>query len=239
MTDAIANVENNGLRARMIRPQQPNRAGVLVLSAWPGIDERVDQACHWLAAEGFTALAWDPFSAYPSDLSMEERRRVTRGVIQDAAARLEQMHWIGYMQRELGVENVGGIGFCMGGRMGLLLGVTDQRLKCFSAYYPTIRMPIPTGALNVVDVAPEIHCPVQVHYPGRDESTTYETFVALRSGLESRPGHLATVAQYYPTAQHGFLDDSHQEDPGNVAAKAVAWPLTLAFFRGCLLKRDG
>jgi carboxymethylenebutenolidase len=231
---SISDVENNGLRARVVRPEQPSNAGVLVLSAWPGLDQHTDQCCEWLAAEGFTALAWDPFSAYAPDVPMPERRRLTRGVIQDGEARLEQMHWIGYMHQELGVRNVGGIGFCMGGRMGLLLGVADPRLRCFSAWYPTVRMPVPQGVLNVVAAAPEIRCSAQVHYPGRDESTTYETFAALRSALETRPGDAATLAHYYPAAAHGFLSDEHQNDPANAAAKAMAWPLTIAFLRACL-----
>ncbi|MFI5266426.1 MAG: dienelactone hydrolase family protein, partial [Chloroflexota bacterium] len=230
----ISDVESNGLRARLVRPEQPSNSGVLVLSAWPGLDERVDQCCKWLAAEGFTALAWDPFSVYAPALPMDERRRLTRGVIQDVEARLEQMHWIGYMHQELGVQNVGGIGFCMGGRMGLLLGVADRRLRCFSAWYPTIRMPVPQGVLNVVEAAPDIHCPAQIHYPGRDEATKYDTFVALRSALETRPGDVATLAHYYPTAVHGFLADEYQNEPANAAAKAIAWPLTIAFFRACL-----
>jgi carboxymethylenebutenolidase len=231
---SVTNIESNGLRARLVRPDTPGPAGVLVLSAWPGLDERTDEVSQWLAAEGLTALAWDPFSAYAPDLDMAERRRLTRGVIRDEDARLEQMHWLGYMQAELGVRNIGGIGFCMGGRMGLLLGVTDQRLRAFSAWYPTIRMPPPQGVINVVQAAPEIHCAVQVHYPGHDEATKYDTFVTLRSALEGRPGDVATLAHYYPTAEHGFLAEEFQAKPANAAAKALAWPLTVGFLRACL-----
>ncbi|HLQ35295.1 MAG TPA: dienelactone hydrolase family protein [Chloroflexota bacterium] len=227
-------VESNGLRARVVGADKARRPGVLVLPAWPGIDERVEQCCGWLADEGFMALAWDPFSAYEPDLPLEERRRLTRSVLQDTDARLEQMHWIGYIRQELGIDHVGGIGFCMGGRQGLLLGALDQRLACFSAFYPTVRMPVPQGALNAVDAAPEVHCPVQVHYPGLDEATKYETFVALRSALETRPGSLATLAHYYPDAEHGFLAGEYHERAGNAAATALAWPLTIAFLRSCL-----
>lgn len=236
MAAHISAIESNGLRARLLRPETPANAAVLVLSAWPGLDERTDQCCEWLATEGFTALAWDPFSAYPTDLPMAERRRLTRGVILDEDARREHMHWIGWLREELGVSRVGGIGFCMGGRMGLLLGAADRRLECFSAWYPTIRMPVPNYALDVVKAAPNILCPTQVHYPGKDEATVYETFAALRSALETRPGDVATLAHYYPTAVHGFLADEYQTDPANAGAKAIAWPLTVAFFRACLLR---
>jgi len=236
MADHFDDVQSGALRARLLRPDRPSGAAVLVLPAWPGLDERTDQVSRWLAAEGFTVLGWDPFSAHPLDLPLAERRQLTRGGILDEDARREQAHWLGWIREELGISRIGGIGFCMGGRMGLLLGAADRRLGCFSAWYPTIRMPAPAWALSVVDAAPDIACPVQVHYPGKDEATVYSTFAAVRSALDGRAGDVATLAHYYPTAVHGFLADECQSDPANAAAKALAWPLTVAFFKACLVQ---
>jgi carboxymethylenebutenolidase len=237
MAHQVADVDSEQLRARVIKPEGRCRAGVLVLSHWQGIDERTDECGHMLADEGFATLAWDPFSAYDRDLPLPERRRLTQGVIQDADARREQTHWVGYMQQELGVEQVGGIGFCMGGRMGLLLGVTDQRLRCFSAFYPTVRMPVPQGVINVIEAAPEIHCAVQVHYPGKDEATSVDTFRALRAGLESRPGKVPTLCHYYPEAVHGFMNPEHQSNSANSEATALGWATAVAFLKACLLSQ--
>jgi carboxymethylenebutenolidase len=231
----IEDVTSNGLRARIARPERPGKAGILFLPHWPGIDDGSVAECKWLASEGFTVLAWDPFSAYSPDIDAAERRRLTRGPITDENARKEQSHWLGYMREELGLEHIGGIGFCMGGRMGLALGVVDPRLECYSAFYATLRMPVPEYALPVVDMAADIKCPVQVHYPGLDESTSYETFVALRSALEKRAGNPPTLAHYYPKAVHGFLGHDRQAEPDNAAATKLAKALTVAFFRGCLL----
>ncbi len=220
-------LENSGLRAKLARPSQPSRAGVLVLPHWPGVDEFTEEICERLADEGFAALAWDPFSAYDPGISPEERRRLTRGVITDEDARREQMHWVGYMRQELGLTHVAGIGFCMGGRQALLLGVTDRRPSCVAAFYPTIRLPVPEGALDSIAAAPEILCPVQIHYPGKDEVTTNETFAALRSGLEQRPG-LPTFAHHYPEADHGFMNHE-RTGSGNESARVLSWPLAIAF----------
>jgi carboxymethylenebutenolidase len=165
---------------------------------------------------------------------MEERRRLTRGPIADVSARVEQMHWIGYMREELRLERVGGIGYCMGGRMGLCLGVSDSRLECFAAFYPTVRMPAPDYALPVVSLAAEIRCHVHIHYPGLDQATSYETFSALRAELESRPSNMETVTHYYPEAEHGFMSDELQHKRGNAQARTLAEPQTIAFFRSCL-----
>lgn len=230
----VSHVVSNGLRAQVVCPEEPAKAGVMVLSAWHGIDERIEQTCQWLAAAGFTALAWDPFSAYPTDVSLEERRRLTRGPITDAAAVGEQSHWVGYMREELGLAHVGGMGYCMGGRMGLALGLTESRLECFSAFYPTVRVPVPEYALPVVPVAADIRCHVQVHHAGKDQSMTYDTFSKLRAALETRPGNMETSTHLYPDAEHGFMSDEHQHNPANACAKALAEPQTLAFFRACL-----
>ena len=234
MAHQVKDVESQGLRGRVIKPEGPCRGGVLLLPHWQGLDPRIDEHGQQLADEGFATLAWDPFSAYEPNLPAPERRRLTLGVIQDADARKEQMHWVGYMQQELGVENVGALGWCMGGRMGLLLGVTDHRLTCSCAFYPTIRMPLPPGVINVIDAAPEIRCPVQVHYPGKDEATSFDTFRALRAGLETRPG-IPTLGEYYPDAVHGFMNEEHRGNPANVAATAIGWATAVAFLKGCLL----
>ncbi len=234
MSPTVETITSGSLRAHVARPAKPSKAGVLVLSHWGGLDADTDYHCRRLASEGFTAVAWDPFSAYEPDLAMAERRRLTRGVIRDVDARQEQMHWIGYMREELGLAHVGGLGFCMGGRMGLLLGVTDPRLECFSAFYPTLRMPVPEGALNTIEAAPDIKCAVQIHYPGLDESTRHETVAAVRQGLESRPSGPPAISHHYPDARHGFLGEERQGHPGDAAAAAIAWPMTLAFFRAQL-----
>ncbi|HEX6511215.1 MAG TPA: dienelactone hydrolase family protein [Chloroflexota bacterium] len=233
MAHAVSDIERNGLRARLVHPEQPNRAGVLVLSAWPGIDERIEEVSERLAGAGFTALAWDPFSAYDPAISMPQRRELTRGAILDTTARQEQVFWLDYMQSELGLERLGVIGFCMGGRMGLTLAAIDRRLQACVAFYPTIRLPVPEYALKAVDEARNIECAVQVHYPGRDEATNRDTFLQLRHSLESRSGLAETFAHYYPHADHGFLSPEHQS-PANAAARQAAWPLTMAFFHSQL-----
>src|SRR5438270_11909954 len=102
MAYPVNEVESEGLRARIIKPEGPCRAGLLILSHWQGPDERTDECGQLLADESFATVSWDPFSAYPRDLPLPERRRLTLGVIQDADARREQMHWISYMQQEFG-----------------------------------------------------------------------------------------------------------------------------------------
>jgi carboxymethylenebutenolidase len=231
----IEELEVNGLRAKLVRPRDTSRAGILVLPHWPGADESTMDVAQKLAEEGFTALAWDPFSAYPRDVSAEERRRLTREVITDATARAEQSFWTGWLRGELGLDSIGAIGFCMGGRQTFVTAASERRWKAICAFYPTMRMPVPANALSAIEAGPEVQCPAMVHYPGLDEATTYETFSAVRSALESRGRKAITLAHYYPDAEHGFLGEERQSHAGNAEASAIAWPLTVAFFRTCLL----
>lgn len=222
----------DGLRARIVRPADANGAGIVQIPAWQGLNDGTDTYARALADEGFTVLSWDPFSAYPSDLPAEDRRRLTMGEILDVDARLEHVHCVDYLTKELAGSSVGTIGYCMGGRMGMLIGAIDGRVKACSAYYPTLRDHVPDWALDVNTEAAEMETAVQIHYPQLDSVTPYSRILDLRLALEARPGTPTTVTAVYAGAHHGFMRPG--EEPDKRAAR-IAWPATVAFFRSVLL----
>lgn len=228
----MSDISVNGLRAHLVRVQGGS-AGVLLLPTVAGIDPQARQFCQRIADAGLTALAWDPFSAFDAGLSPDERRSIAFEKLEDSAALGEQSQWVTYMQQELRLDNIGVIGFCLGGRQAFSLCARDTRLKAGVAYHPSIRVPVGPNELDAVALARDVRCPVQVLYPGRDHITSHDTFAALREALESRPA--PTITHVYPQAVHGFLDGTRQDDPGNSSATALAWPQTAAFLRACLL----
>lgn len=144
------------------------------------------------------------------------------------------------MHSDLGLENVGTIGFCLGGRMVFTLAAAEHRIKACVAYHPSIEMPHPDRHLDAIAAARDVECPVQVLYPGRDHITHRETFEALRGSLESRTQ--PTIIHVYPEADHGFTEGfnivskiDRSANPANVTAKNLGWAQTTAFFRACLL----
>jgi carboxymethylenebutenolidase len=222
----------DGLRARVVQPSDANRAGVLQIPAWQGLNDGTDGCARLMADAGFTVLSWDPFSAYPTDLPSEDRRRITMGDILDVDARVEHVHCVDYLTKELGCTGIGAIGFCMGGRMCMLVGSVDSRVKACSAYYPTLRDYVPDWALDVNAEAANMETAVQIHYPQLDYVTPYPTILETRLALEARPGIPTTITSVYAGAHHGFIRPREEADK---RAAQIAWPATIAFFRSLLL----
>ncbi len=218
----------DGLRAYLAQPEHSGSGGVLVLPTIAGNNQQLKEYCHWIAAEGFTALAWDPFSAYPADTAPDEFRRIALNDLKDEPAYAEQSRWLDYMQRELHVDNIAVMGFCLGGRMVFPISAREERIKLCIAYHPSISSPQGDAVLK----APGVSCPALVHYPGKDHITSHETLAALRTALETRTA--PTMVNVYPEAVHGFMDGARQGDPANAAATALSWPITIASLRTCL-----
>jgi carboxymethylenebutenolidase len=224
----IKDMTRDGLHARVAVPDGKSRFGVLLIPSAAGLNPFVDKVLAQLADEGFTALAWNPFTAYP-DLPPKERSRISETVLQDTDALREQGRWVDCLAGEMGAESIASIGFCMGGRMSLLLAAGDARIRAAVAYYPTMRDPRPANAVDPVGPAARIACPVQVHYPGLDHLTSRASFHRLRDALEARPAPAPSFMQVYPKAHHGFQSKTAEEDKDDAAAGAIAWPATLAF----------
>jgi len=217
MSHNTRDLDMKGLRAYLVEPERKSTGGMLVLPTIQGVDPLLKDICGRIADAGLTALAWDPFSAYPLDTPQEDKPKIAQSKLEDEPTRREQMHWVGYMEQELGLENVGTIGFCMGGRMCCTLCAADTRVKACVTYYASIRVPTPPPQeLDAVALATEVRCPVQCMYPTRDHVTSNETFYALRQSLESR--NAPSFVQFFPNADHGFLNPQHHDDPLNVEA---------------------
>ncbi len=231
----VTDITRGGGHARFLQPSENRGAGVILLPSVVGLNKATDDILIKLADAGLTALAWDPFTAYGPDLTREEKGRLSASVFDDAVLQREHSGWVDYMQRDLGVAKVGVIGFCMGGRMSLVLAAADARLSASVAFYPSIRDPKPAKAGDVIALAANIACPVQIHYPGQDYVTSNASFAQLRAALESRPGVAPTTVFYYPQARHGFFGKTREESPADATAGAIAWPATVAFLRAALL----
>jgi carboxymethylenebutenolidase len=229
----IKDVSFGTLHAHLLHPGPKARAGVLVLSSRDGLGGPLDRVLTGLADEGFVALAWDPYTAYGT-VTAEDKARISQKEMRDDVVEIEHVRCLDYMQDDLHLGRIGVIGFCMGGRMAMILAADDARVRAVSAYYPTLRMPMPANVKDLISLAPKIACPVEVHYPERDILTTKETFWRLRTALESRSVHATTSSFFHPDATHSFFPQLHEPGSADSIASSIAWPATLAFFRAAL-----
>ena len=222
-----SDVQLDDLHAVAYVPEGGSKGGVLLLPTNAGTDRHNRTSSRLLAEAGLTTLLWDP---YPGrGVPPDDERSKWSGATDDDWAFQGQVRFLTYMTEQLAVQRLGALGFCMGGRMSLLLAARDHRLAALVSYYPTIRRPIPgTQKYDAVDMAPEIRCPVTVVCPGRDHITTAEVYADLRKALRGR--EQSTAAQMYPDAGHGFIQAGKPE-----AAIKMSWPQSVAFLTANLL----
>jgi carboxymethylenebutenolidase len=206
----------------------PNGVGVLVLPGVSGIDAVIDRVLTDLAGAGFCAVAWDPFQSYDPAMDLKEKARIAYTVQLDADVLEQHSAWARHIDQALGLRRIAVLGFCMGGRMALLLAAQDSRIGAAVAFYPTLRDPKPAVVIDPVPLMAQVRCPVQLHYPGKDAATSRANFNALRTALEARSSGLTSVF-FHPAASHAFLSRAGESDHPDGAASALSWPAALSF----------
>ncbi|OLT44090.1 dienelactone hydrolase [Saccharomonospora sp. CUA-673] len=212
-------------------PRESTGAGMLILPMITGIGERVREFAAELAGHGVTALSWDPFDGVSmDDTPLESMFELMHG-LDDEHCLGEMRELLDHMFGELGLQKVGVVGYCLGGRFALLLGAREARLANVVAYHPTV-FPEP-AANHTVDAFTEsarIAAPTMMLYPGQDTAVPREVFDRLQEALQSRTDErAATIVHLYPQAHHGFSDTRSHGAEVNEHAYAVSQPQVLAF----------
>ncbi len=205
------------------------RAAVVLLPTIYGVNHFATDFANAIAEQGITSLIWDPYPGQPPPAGFEAALKGGEQ-LRDAPSLAAMSVCIDYLQDELRFRSVGTVGFCLGGRYGLLLAARDKRVGACVAVYPSIHASNrPTQDEDAVARSAEIGCPVHVVYPARDNVTPNEVFYRLQGALQQRKA--PTVVQLFPEADHGFL---HNPGPLNEAAARQTTPLAAAFLLSCL-----
>jgi carboxymethylenebutenolidase len=220
MSIKTQDITRDGLYGYLAQPETAGKGSVLIVPTIFGVNPFVRGFADTLARAGLTAAVCDLYSGLPLPTNYEEALARARK-LNDAMADDIEGCWLDYLQR----------GFCLGGRFVLIRAAQDQRIKACVAAYPSIDNPmLPHQSQDALKLAAGIACPVHVCQPGIDHVASPETYRTLRDALLGRSA--ATVIQYYPEAEHGFM---HRKEPAaNPAATAIAAPQVVAFLAACL-----
>lgn len=205
-------------RGYLARPAGAPRAGLIVIHEWWGLNENIREMSRRLAAAGYLALAVD---LYQGEVAAEpgEARALMQALMQDEQrAALHLGAAFSWLESEGGVEQVGSIGWCLGGAMSLQTALMlPEQLDAAVIYYGRL-------VTDPARLAP-LRMPILGIFGGQDRGIPVASVREFETVLEALGKTHEIVI--YDDADHAFANPSgtrYQPD-----AAADAWDRTLAF----------
>lgn len=202
--------------AYLAKPSQDPRFAVVVLQELFGINANIRAIADAYAARGIVAIAPDLFwrvqpgvELDPTDPKSIETALAIMGQLDypkliadaaSAAAHVRNLH---------GVQSVGAVGYCFGGRIAYLLSMEEGAIDAAVAYYGT-------GIHDELDKADRVRCPVLMHVAGEDALCPSEAQSAMHARFDD--SEYVRIVDY-PGAGHAFArPGSHGYSPKDAEA---------------------
>lgn len=225
----IPTLDGDGqIPAYVLEPAGTPRAAIIVQQEIFGVDPGVRKKCQDWADRGYLAVAPDTFwrqqPGVELDADVPEQFQEAIGYmmkhdfdlgIRDIEA---VIHWI---RRERGLEKVGLVGFCMGGRVAYMAAARTD-IDASVGYY---------GVMidQMLNEAHAIANPLMLHIPTADHFVGPEAQAAIHAALDSHP---KVVLHDYVGLDHGFAAEmgSRRDEAG----AQLADERTRAFFKAHL-----
>lgn len=214
----LTSADGTRFSAHLARPENPGGAGVVVFPDVRGLHDFYRAFARALAQAGFTALAVDYYGRDlpdgPRDGEMEEMmplaaRLRPEQVAADAGAATDHL-------RELGVDTVLTVGFCLGGSHSWLQSALGDRVAGCVGFYGS-----PDDCRPYLD---RMRSPLLLLGAGEDVVTSRDDF--HRFGKELSESGVEHESVLYGGAPHAFFD--HSSDRHEQAC-ADAWRRLLDF----------
>jgi carboxymethylenebutenolidase len=204
-------------------PRSGAGPGILVLHAWWGLNDTIEDVCERLASEGFVAYAPDLYHgrlaltiAEAEDLSSELDRN-SEAVTAEIAAAANQL-WERAQPRDRGI---GVVGFSFGAYYALQLSGDDPaRVRAVVLFYGTGDGDLSQAMATYLG-----------HFAENDPYEPAASVDRLENALRSS-GRSATFYRYAGVG-HWFCEPDRVEAYDEAAAK-LAWERTVAFLRETL-----
>jgi carboxymethylenebutenolidase len=192
-------------------PASGEGPGILVLHAWWGLNEVFKSLCDRLAAEGYVAFAPDLHHGVLTSLREEAQKIIETRDFPTVQATAEA--GLAFLLAHPAVigQQLGAIGFSMGGSFALLLdSLSPHAFKAIVIFY------------DDSDGFSKSHARFLCHYAEQDE------FVPLDFVKKIRGDNVDV--QIYPGTRHWFFEENRPDSYDEAAAK-LAWERTLTFFK--------
>jgi carboxymethylenebutenolidase len=194
---------------------------VLVIQEWWGVDDWVKGQARALAKEGYVALAPDLYRGKVTNKA-DEAHQYMMGLPPEQAMN-DLKASIDYLvaRKDVQVNALGSVGWCMGGKYSLALATEDPRLVAVVAYYGAP----PLGEA----VIGKIKAKVLGNYGAEDKGPSPEQVKTFLAAME-KAGKSADI-KIYDGAGHAFANVNNPWGGYREAAAKDAWARTVAFFK--------
>jgi carboxymethylenebutenolidase len=208
--------------------------GIVVIHEAFGVNAHIEDVCRRFAAQGFATLAPDLFSRCggppePGDLS-SVMAKIVQVRDADAVGDLSVCaDWLRAQPHSNG--RVGAIGFCMGGRLSLLLathaGVLDAAVVCWGGRITRRTATVDDAHPDVVvERVDQLSCPLLGIFGAEDQNPNRDDVEELRATLQQHgKAHRIVV---YKDAGHALFADYRPSY--NETAAHAAWGEMLDWF---------
>lgn len=226
--------EASGLAAETVNYQDPDgetlmgylarpsdgepKPAVVVIQEWWGLNDHIKDVANRFAEQGYVALAPDLYKGVVVTEPDEAMKLVME--LDMAEAVREIQHAIDFLQGQdyVAGEQVGIVGFCMGGGLALQTAVAEEDLGAAVAFYGRPLTPEQAGQVNA---------PVLGLYGAADQGIPVPDVQAMEKGFAD--AGIEHEVQIYDGAGHAFFNDAGQSY--NEEAAGDAWQRTLAWFQ--------
>ena len=216
--------DGNRFAAFVATPEEPARAGVVILPDVRGLYRFYEELALRFAERGYAAIAFDYFGrtagAEKRDDDFEYMPHVQQtspdGVQVDIGACVEHL-------RDAGCAAVFTVGFCFGGRNSWLAAASGHSLAGAIGFYGRPG-PGNDGTPGPIQRAGEFAAPILALQGGDDPGIPNEESEAFDAALDAAGVEHEVVI--YPGAPHSFFDRKYEEFAGD---SDDAWARVLAF----------
>ena len=191
---------------------------VIVIQEWWGLNEHIKDVARRFADEGFVALAPDLYHGQVATEPDEARKLAMELSTPEAVQEIQQA--IAYLQAQdyVSSEQVGVVGYCMGGGLVLQTALAEDDMAAGVVYY---------GSPLEPDQAKQVKAPIMT-FIGTEDRIPVSGVEAMHTAFDE--AGIKNEYHVYEGAQHAFFNDT-REGSYSPEAAADAWPKTLSWFR--------
>ena len=226
MGSMVTFASNGGTADGYLTEAEGGGPGLILVQEWWGLVGHIKDVAERFASAGFTTLAPDFFHGATTG-EPDEAMRLMMGLAMDQAAK-DVAGAATYLSGLDSVtsQEIGVVGFCMGGSLALWSGALADEVKVAVGFYPAVpwEKMSPTWG-NYANKSAMIHASEE------DGTSKADGIQAAVKGIQEAGGDVEVYD--YPGSSHAFFNDQRPEVHSKEHSEQ-AWRRTLDLLKGRL-----